>query len=366
MRILHVNKFYPPHLGGVEFVVQEITEGFAEEMEIDVLVCHEKKGSTNEQVEGNVRIVRARSWGTVLRMPISFDFFVRYREMVKKADIVLVHHPFPLGFLAAAFFGRSKPLFVFYHSDIVKQKIAGLLIKPLLNRVFTQAKGIFVTSKNLCRYSEILKSYREKCIVTPLWVQTEKFTQGDFSESSRLIRRKYGSPLVLGVGRLVYYKGFQYLIRAMKSLSAHLLIIGNGPLKKELNALIADLKIQDRVSIIDPVEDLAPYFHACDIFAFPSTHPSEAFGLVQLEAMLCEKPIVNTLLPSGVPEVSVDRKTGLTVEPADTKALTLALHTLLKNKEIALQLGKQGKEHAMGYKKETTLEIIKQAFTKAL
>jgi glycosyltransferase involved in cell wall biosynthesis len=361
MRLLHVNKYYPPHLGGVEFVVQELTEGLSQEMEIDVLVCHEKTRMRSKTTQGNVQIIRACQWGSLLRMPISFDFFVRYKELVKEADVVLVHHPFPLGFLAAVLFGRKKPLFVFYHSDIVKQKIAGVLIKPLLTRVFRRAKGVFVTSKNLSRYSDVLKPYREKCIIAPLWVKEEEFTQGDFSESTKLIQRKYGTPLVLGVGRLVYYKGFHHLIRSMKSLSAHLLIIGSGPLKKELQKLIFDLKIEDRVSIIDPVERLAPYYHACSIFAFPSTHPSEAFGLVQLEAMHCAKPVVNTLLPSGVPEVSVDRKTGITVAPDETNALTLALHALLHNPEVATQLGKQGKERAKLYTKEKTLSIIKNA-----
>ena len=301
-----------------------------------------------------------------MRMPISIDFFVRYKKMIEQADCVLLHHPFPLGFLAALLFGKNKPIFIFYHSDIVRQKIAGALSRPLLQRVFSRAKAIFVTSKNLCRYSEVLKPYQSKCVVTPLWIQVEQFEAGDFEDSTKLIRRKYGSPLILGVGRLVYYKGFSYLIRSMKSLSAHLLIIGSGPLKKELTALIKELKIEDRVKIIDPVENLAPYYHACDIFAFPSTEPSEAFGLVQLEAMTCAKPIVNTLLASGVPEVSIDRKTGLTVDPKNTQALTVALHALLSNQDVAIRLGKQGNERAKKFEKKKTLARIKETMEKYL
>jgi rhamnosyl/mannosyltransferase len=155
----------------------------------------------------------------------------------------------------------------------------------------------------------------------------------------RLIIAKYHRPIVLSVGRLVYYKGFEYLIRAMAAIKGSLIIIGNGPLKAELLRLASRVGISERLTILDQVEDVTPFYHAADLFVLPSIARTEAFGIVQLEAMAAGKPVINTQLHSGVPFVSQHGITGLTVPPADTAALARAINRLLGDPALRASYG---------------------------
>jgi glycosyltransferase involved in cell wall biosynthesis len=79
------------------------------------------------------------------------------------------------------------------------------------------------------------------------------------------------------------------------------------------------------------------------VFAFPSHLRSEAFGIVQLEAMAAGLPVVNARIPSGVPGVSVDGLTGVTVPPGDPAALADALNRLLDDPMLGARLGSAGR-----------------------
>jgi rhamnosyl/mannosyltransferase len=154
---------------------------------------------------------------------------------------------------------------------------------------------------------------------------------------------------VLFVGRLIYYKGADVLVRAMADVDADLVMIGRGPLKADLEALAASLGVGARVRFVDPVgdEDLAAWYHAADVFCLPSVARSEAFGLVQLEAHAAGVPVVSTTLTTGVPFVNQHGVTGLTVPPGDAAALADALGTLVRDEALRARLGRQASERAL-------------------
>ena len=101
----------------------------------------------------------------------------------------------------------------------------------------------------------------------------------------------------------------------------------------------------DRVEFLGPLSesDLAAYLHACDVFVLPSVSRQETFGVVQLEAMACGKPVVSTDLPTGVPWVNVHERTGLVVPSGDADALATALTRLLADPALRARYGEAGR-----------------------
>ena len=147
----------------------------------------------------------------------------------------------------------------------------------------------------------MLSHNRDRCFVVPYGISVTDLRFRD-DTAVRAIRDRFGPRIVLSTGRLVYYKGLESLIRAMNSVNGNLLIAGDGPMRQKLEAeASANAIIRSRVTLLGHVEDVRPYYHACEVFVLPSIARSEAFGIVQLEAMACGKPVINTRLWSGVP-----------------------------------------------------------------
>jgi glycosyltransferase involved in cell wall biosynthesis len=255
-----------------------------------------------------------------------------------KADVVHVHLPNPWASIAYLASGCRRPLVVGYHSDIVRQSFIEPAFRPILLKFLDCASAIVSASPDLVEHSPILRRFREKCVVIPYGIDQQGLTETDERKVDAIVGT-YKKPIVLAVGRLVYYKGFEYLIGAMTDVDAQLLIIGKGPLKDRLVRLALTLGVSHKVAFLDRVEDVNPYHQAADVFVLPSVAPSEAFGIVQLEAMAAGKPVINTSLKSGVPFVSQHGVTGLTVPPADKIALAQAVNHLLGQADLRRRYG---------------------------
>ncbi|MCA1593759.1 MAG: glycosyltransferase [Acidobacteria bacterium] len=236
----------------------------------------------------------------------------------------------------------------------MRQKILGSTFRPVLAHFLRRARAIIATSPGYIESSPVLRRFRERCRVIPLGIETEKFERVDV-EAVRRIREQYGARIVLGVGRLIYYKGFEHLVRAMRDVEGQLLIIGEGPLRGDLERQRDALNLRERVHFLGEVADAVPYFQAADVFALSSIARSEAFGIVQLEALACGLPVVNTRLASGVPFVSPDGVSGITIPPADSRALAAALNKLLADPSLRARYGEAGRRRVRA---EFTAEVM--------
>ena len=353
LRVLHVGKYYPPHPGGMESHLEALCQELKPFVDVEVLVASD--GSrTLEEVIGGIKVTR-------LSTPLNFQAAPVCPQLVRKirdsgADVVHLHWPNPTAVLAYLASRHQGHLVFTYHSDIVRQRILSRAFWPFLRHALKRAGAIIVASPNYRDSSKVLAGFRERCRVIPFGISPDYFQQVDAAEVASL-RQRYGPRIVLGVGRFVYYKGFEYLIRAMKGIDARLLLIGNGPLREKLAREAGASGVSDRITFLTDVKDVRPFYQAADVFVLPSIARSEAFGIVQLEAMACGKPVVNTALDSGVPFVSPHGVSGLTVQPANPVALSEAINTLLDNRALGEEYGRAGRRRI---EQQFSLDVMAQ------
>ena len=366
-RVLHIYKdFYPPVRGGIELHLNLVCRGIKDEFETRVLVANTQRGEVREVVDG-IDVIKASCWGRFASLPLCPSFPRLLKEW--PADILHFHLPMPTGDLA---WRLSKPpgrIAVTYHSDIVRQKWAMAAYGPLLRGFLRRADVIMPTSPNYIDSSPFLSQVRERCTVVPLGIELEPLqTSSEREYAADVIRKRYAGPLIVFVGKLRYYKGLHFLLEAMADLDAACLIVGDGPERARLAAMIDRLKLQ-RVYLLGEVDEAekADLLHAADFFCLPSHLRSEAYGLCQIEAMACGLPVVSAKLETGVPFVNRHEETGLLCDPADPVSLRDALRRLLEDAELRQRLGEQAKRRAENeFSASLMVDRIKQVYRSLL
>jgi glycosyltransferase involved in cell wall biosynthesis len=364
MRVLHVGKYYPPHRGGMETHLQELCTELCKEIDVRVVVANAEPRDITEVVDG-VPVSRVATVASLAGSPICPGMARRIRE--SEADLIHIQLPNPTAILAYWASGHKGRLVLTYQSDVIRQKYLGKVFYPILYQTMQRAAAVIATSPNYVASSPVLSKWAERCRIIPLGTDLRRFDRYD-QPAVDAIRSRFGPRMVLSVGRLVSYKGFDYLVRAMQAVQGHLVIVGNGPLRDQLLGTARALGVSGRVTILSGIDDVVPYYRAASLFVLPSIARTEAFGLVQLEAMACAKPVVNTQLDSGVPFVSRHGITGLTVPPKDVSALASAVCILLDNQQLSYDYGiaaRKRVEQLFNVKKmvQSTLRLYSQLMT---
>lgn len=342
VRVLQVNKLYHPWIGGIERSVRTIAEGLHQRygLAVDVLACQARGRGAVARLDG-VRVIAVGSAGMVFGMPLALHFPFVYKTVSRQFDILHLHMPFPLAAFSQAVVGpRDRALIVHYHSDIVRQRRLSAAYSVFLHRLLEQADRIIVTSPNLLSASPHLSPFRRKCRVVPLSVSVPRGVPALGRQRAALTRHlglRDGEKVVLFVGRLVYYKGVEFLIDAMRDVEAKLVILGDGPLRTALEQRARETRLAKKILFFPHAsdQDVRSLYARANVFVLPSIETTEAFGLVQLEAMAYGLPVVNTDLPTGVPWVSQSNETGLTVPPRDPGALAQAVNRILHDRRLA-------------------------------
>ena len=342
-RILEVNKFYPPHVGGIERVVQDLAKEFGRRgHRVRVLACRSTRGTRRVEWRDGAVVIYAASFATVCSTPLSLDFFLLYLRLRRWAEIVHWHEPCPPATLAALLMPGRAARVVTWHADIARWPLLRPLVVRLQRAALARAARVVATSRALADGSAVLGAAAVTAEPIPIGLALPaRATDG--TRAPALGRH------ALFIGRLVYYKGLDVLLAAMSLTDATLVMVGNGPMLGEVQAEIARRRLDRRVRLVTRrVDDaeLDRLYRACDFLVLPSTHPAEAFGMVQVEAMARGKPVINTRLPTGVPAVSLDGHTGITVPPGDAVALASAIHRLWHDPEFRARLGAAGRERA--------------------
>jgi rhamnosyl/mannosyltransferase len=356
MRVTMVNKYYyPPHLGGVETVVRDTSEGLVEHAgaSVRVIVCNES-GERSEETIGGVEVVRLPRQFALSSAPVALSMPAAIAAEMRRPeppDIMHFHTPYPWGELSFLRANPSVPSVVLYHSDIVRQKRMLAAYRPFLERFLDKVDLIIASSPNMVQHSDFLAPRESKCRVVNFGLHVDHIADAPevIARAIELRAQHEGRKIVLFVGRLVYYKGADVLVRAMADVDADLVMIGRGPLDGELREISVANGIADRITWLGPQDDdeLHAWYHAADVFALPSVARSEAFGLVQIEAHAAGTPVVSTNLTTGVPYANLDGVSGLIVPVGDAAALATALTRLLADDAFRIRLGRQARERAL-------------------
>lgn len=341
-RVVHVYKdFWPPILGGIERSINWMVDGLRDDFDFTVLVNSRTRGTREREWEG-IRIVEVGELGRFQSAPLAPSFPLWLRRL--KADIWHFHLPNPTGDFSWLLTRPRGRVVATYHSDVVRQKWAMAAYGPFLRSFLKRCDAIMPTSPRLIDSSVVLGSFREKCRPVPLGMPMKMYERTvESANAARELRRPFkGFPIISFVGKLRYYKGLQFLISAMRAVPhAHLVVIGEGPEGPALERLTKELGLESRIHFVGelPDEKVVHWLHASELFVLPSHLPSEAYGLSQIEAMACGLPVVCCDLPTGVPWVNQDGRTGRVVPPADDGALAEAIVELLGDTNRRMRMG---------------------------
>ncbi|OQD44247.1 hypothetical protein BUL40_01435 [Croceivirga radicis] len=333
MRILQINKYYWPDIGGVETVVKQYAEAVKEDHKVSILCVYKdfKLKTAITEVNG-VEVIRCSSFGTFFSMPVSISFYFYFFKLYRKYDILHFHEPFPLASILSIFIKRKNNIIITWHSDIVKQKFLKNLMEIFQRNLCKKASVITTTSPNLLSFSNVISRYGNKVEILPLGIEPVK------------TKNIHDKGYMLCLGRLSYYKGIEVLLKAFEKtkLDIKLLLVGEGErdivenIKSVMNKTNKDIQFINRFV---SNEEKQTYLRNCSFLVFPSIEPSEAFGIIQLEAMNYSKPVINTNLPTGVPYVSVHNLTGITVTPNNVNELANAIDLMSSNIEMRKKMG---------------------------
>ncbi len=343
MKILQVGKFYPIR-GGVEKVMYDMMDGLSKQnIHCDMLcVANEDVEPGVKQLNPFSRLICVPAWRKMAATMIAPAMISKLFKIKDDYDIIHVHHPDPMACMALFLSGYKGKVILHWHSDILKQKSLLKLYKPFQSWMIRRADVVLGTTPVYVEQSPYLKNVQHKIDFVPIGVERVDLDR----ISIERFRNKYPNrKIIFSLGRLVEYKGYEYLVQSAKHLPDDYLILigGIGPLHDSLQQLIEELKVDEKVKLIGFVKDeeVATYFGGCDLFCLSSIWKTEAFAIVQIEAMSCAKPIVSTQIKgSGVSWVNAHDESGLTVSPENETDLAAAIKLILSDSTYYERLSK--------------------------
>ena len=354
MKIFQVVPHYPPHIGGMEFYVQGLSEELAARgHDVTVFTSSNKAFPSVGKVNG-VKICSLKTMTKVYNVPIVPSLFLKLLDE-EKPDVIHVHQ-YPIFFSdvsAAVCRLRNIPLLLHVHvvseaKSALSGIVSGMYYSTLGLRTLQTADTVVVPS--LAYKSKLLKMRvkPDKIQVILCGIDTKKFHTKNDDEAFKTRYHCQGSKVILSVGRLNYQKGFQYLIEAMPAVlqqipNVKLIIIGEGEQFAYLKQLSKSLGLSESVIFTGAIDstEIPTAYSAADVFVLPSLF--ECLPLVIIEAQAAGKPVIGTRV-GGTPEGIVEGETGFLVEPGDPKPLGAAIIRVLSDERFARKMGEKGKE----------------------
>jgi len=338
MKILQLGKAYPPvNLGGIEVVIQNLHEGLNKiNIHCDALGVNDSFKVKEEKGLNGGKIFRAKRLFKLFSTLFSINQIFILNKIKNNYDIIHIHSPDPMATFSLFITNPKCKIVLHWHSDIIKQKILLYFYSPLLKWLINKADIIITTSPIYAPNSNFLYKHLYKVISVPLGsdINCDSLDKDFYN---KLRNDFFNKKILLSIGRLSYYKGYNYLIDAMNNLddSYVLLIMGDGDLMNDLKSKIIKQNLTNKVFLLGSLNNLKKnsLYKVCDIFILSSFYKTEAFGIVQIEAMAFGKPVISTnIYGSGVSWVNKNNNTGIIVPIKDSLAISKAILEIAENK----------------------------------
>ena len=346
MKILQLGKFYPLK-GGVEKVIYALSERMSKHgIDCDAMFAS-KDGQTKDiQLNEHCHIYLCRTFLEAKATMMAPTMVTTLRQVCDRYDIIHIHHPDPMAAVALYMSGFKGRVVLHWHCDIIRQNKLLKFYRPLQSWLIHRADIIIGTTPVYLQQSEALSSVQEKCRCIPIGVYE---TTSNPTLTAQIREQYAGKHIVFSLGRLVLYKGYEYLIEAATHLPDDYVVLigGTGHQYNHLSTYINTLGLQTKVKLLGyiPDEQLGAYFDACDVFCLSSIDKREAFAIVQVKAMIHSRPIISTdISGSGVPWVNQNGVTGITVPPCDSRAIARAIEEVCTDEELYQRYSQQARQ----------------------
>ncbi len=340
-----------PQTGGAELQMFLLAKFLNKDLFNPILACSNfkelDKWCENFEKEG-IQVIR-------LNVKHKHDprHYTQLKKLIKQEKIDLLHihlwNPASCryGFLAGS--SKKIPIITTEHDPFKLSAIKDFFKKRVLKNT---SKIIAISENNKKILSSLYKDQKNKIEVIlngidTTWWQSQLFriTKEDIIKIKKeIFRAKEDTLIITSIAELHERKGLKYLIKAIPDVikkypNIKLIIIGDGPDKKNLEHLIKKLKIENHVELLGKKKEIPKLLKSSNIFCLPSIR--EGFGLVNLEAMAIPLPIVATLA-GGIPEIVKNNKTGLLVPPENSEKITKALIELISSEKKRKSLAEEG------------------------
>ena len=351
MKILIVLTYYSPNISGLTIYAELLAKALVQRgHQVTVLTsCHEKNLPLSEIID-NVKIIRAPVLMKISKGVIMPTFGLLAAQLIKENDVVQLHLPqFDSAIVASVARLLNKPVVITYHCDLIMPP--GLIpwlanqTVLLMNRIAAAFSDRIVTyTEDYANNSEFLQKFKRKLRIISPPVQLPRVTNDEVEQYKIKTNPKGKHPVIGMAVRFATEKGVEILLDAMPKIIEHypnVQLQFSGPYKnirgeeQYIDRLMPRIRAYEKSGnwiFLGPQvhKDMALFYSNIDALILPSLNSTEAFGLVQIEAMVSGSPVVASALP-GVRQPVLRHKMGKIVPIGDAAALADALIEIFNN-----------------------------------
>lgn len=348
MKIVQTPVRFYPFIGGVEnYVYYSAKELVKLGHDVTVICANEPSIEKNGIIEG-IKFKRLSYFGKIANTNITP--YLPFTLSKEDFDIIHTHIPTPWSADWSNIYSKlkKKPLVVTYHNDIIGNGFAeyiarfynGSALKSLLNH----ADRIIITQPNYLNSSPYLEDYSHKIEVIPNGVDVKKFKPLDIDKQKNTLF------FLSLLDEFHKYKGLDYLLKALVKVKTEipdvkLIVGGEGVLLDHYTGLVNEYGLKDNVEFhgFIPDEKIVEYYNRCSVFVLPSiSSKQEGFGIVVLEALACETPVISTEIVGVAADVKKSNS-GIIIPPRDVDELANAIIKILSHYGKSREMGKNGR-----------------------